>query len=713
MRVDVFDGPPEQGRRVHTLTQARLDAGQPLELRFELGVAEGERALTFFADPEDVVRESDETNNRARLVLANPPDLTPTTIDEGEPVATLAATVEVTVANRGGRPVSRVPVELHADEARVGSAWVDVPALGEAVARFPWRPETPGPMTLTAEVDPQGLVDEARHDNNRMTHDVLVAAAPLDLAASVEISPATPGPCDDVAVRVLLSPPVEVALALEYEGQIVASARSDAAGEARFTWRGERPLGALRPVLVLDADEEVAETDESNNRVDVPMQVVAYAVRLAVEVAPAPVEQGRAVLLRVTPDSAVPVGARLTADGFPDVAAASEGPTNLRRTADLAPGRHRVVVKLTDGGRFIAATPAWIDVVAPISRVRLSVHPAVAGPGELVVLSAETTGPAGELEIAVDGDGLASFDADDEGRYGATTAAGAAGDHLATAVLSRDGVEVARAEARFRRAGVGPFARLEVGLDDQRAPRPDPHAVEVRLRNPTGTPIEVARLVLAVTDDPPRVVRFEAEHRLEAEVSDPVDVIAVLPTTDLEPGAARLVVRAEGPDGETVGVGSALLTVLPDPDPSLPDAALFPDAAVADASPEMDASPPEDASAPGDASESSDAGLDEAAPDSDLPDENATESDGPTEDSAWPDAAPDRPLDPDDAASPDVEPDDAGGADIEERIADGADDPTTAEPGKADCGCRTPGRTPPSALWLLALGLLRRRRPLG
>ncbi len=417
----VYDGDPREGRLLRAGDVGRLDAGRPAEVRFELGVAEGERRLVFVADPEALVDEADEENNRAELGLANPPDLSPVTIEAGAPVAGRAGEVGVAARNLGGRPVEGASIRLWADEELVGTALVDVSALGEVAVRIPWRPSGPGAVALRAEVSAE--VTEARLDNNALTADVAVAAAPFEPEVYAEVRPRSPGPCDDVELRVRVTPPAPVSLHLD--GELLGEAPAQDV-PVTLRWPGEKAVG-LHPLLLRAGETAV----------EVPVEVRRYPYALAVE--SAPVERGRVLVLNVVPAAPLPPGATLRAEGFE-----AEG-LALRRRAALPAGEHRVLVRAADAGGNLACAPHVYEVTEPAASVRLTARPAVAGPGEPVTLTAEVRGVGGpaQLTIAIDGEARASFDVLGEARLGAVSVEDGAGEHVARATLTFADVEVA------------------------------------------------------------------------------------------------------------------------------------------------------------------------------------------------------------------------------------------------------------------------------
>ena len=704
VRAEIYDGPPEQGRLVHAANWDRLDAGQPAEIRFELGVAEGERVLTFFADPEDIVREADEANNRATMAIANPPDLTPTAILV-DATADRANAVEITVSNLGGRPVEGATLRLRAEEALVGATQLDVEALGTATATIPWRPEHPGPHTLTATIEP--IEGEARADNNQHTADTDVAPAPLDLTAHIEVRPADPGPCDELRLHTRVSPPFEVELELEHEGATVARGRTGPDGVATLRWLGDHPIGDLETRLHLDTRGEVTETDEDNNVVDLPITIRAYATQLVVE-GPESVERGQPITLRITPSSPLPPEASLQAEGF-----TQSGPFSLRATADHAPGLHRFTVKARRGPRVIATGQTQVEVVEPGVRLTLRAVPPVAGPGEPVTLEARSPQDA-PIVLSVDGQILLSA----RHRARAIDGTAAPGEHTATAELRVGDEVLARAEAVFHREAAGVQAQLALQLADQRALQGDEVTVPITLESATGMPTGVARLHLAVATNPPRgnlpmLLLAEVTRDEPRVVLEPVEISLALPTDGLPLGASRLIARAEAGDGRLLGYATAAIEIEPRPDDPSPDAgrldASIPDAAVPDASiPDAvapDASSPDGALPDGHA-------LDASVFDLEPPD---APTDGPRPDDA-PDLSEDDPVDaaidvPTDLefdAPPGAEPRRDGGG---EGTNPGAEPPAPGTP-SADCGCGV-GETPTVPAWLAligALGLLRRRR---
>jgi subtilase family serine protease/flagellar hook assembly protein FlgD len=289
--------------------------------------------LLLRADPDGVVAEASETNNDAGLLLPFGPSLDLQTMASDLTLVTTPALVgravefDVVARNRGTTDsppvVLRVNVTQNAATTTIFDAPVQI-AAGQVVhRRVSWLAEQPGLAQLSAILDPANQVAESDEGNNFAGIDFTVSALDqADLTFASESFRLTPEPglegqpltatlgvrnLSTVATgtfRVALYAADPASGAAPIGSTTIASLDGSAQTTATVIVPDLGLRGDQRMFAKIDADDQVAEIDESNN-------VVVRALRiqtkpdLAVTVAdivlspPLPVP-GQAVQARVT-----------------------------------------------------------------------------------------------------------------------------------------------------------------------------------------------------------------------------------------------------------------------------------------------------------------------------------------------------------------------------------------------------------------------------
>lgn len=153
----------------------------PLELTqadFFIVPSEGNHTLRVVVDPDDLVAESNESNNEANLtvVIAPPATLNATAnlvverLDAApnDPGPGEVVTITAIVQNLGDKTSPATTLDLTANGRTIGRAHVP-PVTGErrVSVSYPWTPPPPGLYAIRAFVDPDGIVNETdKFDNN-------------------------------------------------------------------------------------------------------------------------------------------------------------------------------------------------------------------------------------------------------------------------------------------------------------------------------------------------------------------------------------------------------------------------------------------------------------------------------------------------------------------------------------------------------------------
>lgn len=259
--------------------------------------------LLVRGDPDNAIAEADEANNDAELTLpfGQSLDLEVTAADisqaTGSPVVGQDTDFNITLHNRG--TVDSPPAVFHAEVVQNGvtttlfDAPLQIPAGQSLQQQVVWRPSQPGAAQLRVSIDPDSQVAETNEDNNAAQFDFSVAAlTQADLTfvgGSLAFLP-TPGlqgqPLSaSLGVRNLssvASGSFRVALYASDPGsgapELGSTMVSGLAGStdtavtidvADLEISGDQTLYAK-----IDADDQIAEVDETNNVIIAPLHVV-------------------------------------------------------------------------------------------------------------------------------------------------------------------------------------------------------------------------------------------------------------------------------------------------------------------------------------------------------------------------------------------------------------------------------------------------------
>ena len=204
------------------------------------------------------------------------------TLSPASPTAGQRTTLACRVTNLGNVEARNVKVLYKWGGTTIGDRSVSILPAGESrPATYPWTvpASAAGAGTLTAIVDPENTLTEAREDNNTATRSLTVTALKPDLAiaaADVTHTPTSPGSGRSITVRATVknvgtagAQNVKVVLKRGTTTLATKTKTSLSAGgsyTATMTWT--LPSGAYEPVnltVVADPDRAVDELDETNN----------------------------------------------------------------------------------------------------------------------------------------------------------------------------------------------------------------------------------------------------------------------------------------------------------------------------------------------------------------------------------------------------------------------------------------------------------------
>ncbi|WP_313916958.1 CARDB domain-containing protein [Tahibacter sp.] len=294
--------------RVLAMTTLALPArgSAPLELEFTATASAAVR-LRLVADPDATVAEARENNNEARLLLPFGPsldlevrDADLTLLDATPPTQGRDVGFRVQLRNRGTLTASnaalRITLQQGASEETLFDGRVTLEPGQTLERRHYWRAREPGAATLRVQLDAGGEIAELDESNNLAQWPFTIAAASgSDLAVVAGSLQFAPEPA-------LQGAPLQASLRVRNDGGEASGAftvalfandpRSGGARLAQSMLAGlaaqaetnvvvnvaDLGLAADTPVFVaVDADQQVAESDEGNNLALHTLNVLPFA----------------------------------------------------------------------------------------------------------------------------------------------------------------------------------------------------------------------------------------------------------------------------------------------------------------------------------------------------------------------------------------------------------------------------------------------------
>ncbi|MDX1997340.1 MAG: CARDB domain-containing protein, partial [Thermoanaerobaculia bacterium] len=186
-----YDGDPGQGGvSIDRQVVPQLDAGASITLSYTYPEVPDARDRLIFvvADPDEVLVEADETDNRAfeSLAVLSLPDLTSSSagleLEPRFPRPGQEVSLTVNLANLGEQAAQNLAVRVYDGEPTAGGTPVapdqvlpTVAGLGPGRVTFTWTFAGSGAARpLVAVLDPDGTVREGNENNNRAALDVVV-----------------------------------------------------------------------------------------------------------------------------------------------------------------------------------------------------------------------------------------------------------------------------------------------------------------------------------------------------------------------------------------------------------------------------------------------------------------------------------------------------------------------------------------------------------
>jgi subtilase family serine protease len=257
----------------------RLDAGAATTQTFSSFVDAKEHAFKAVADASNQVSESDESNNsRTANISALAPDLIIESItwSPAQPLIAHQMTFTVTVKNQGTRLAGSFDLSFYVDNAyRFHQEMTALPAGATVTMTYPWVTQSES-MTLRAVVDEVNYTDESDESNNTKTASVGFShpSPATDLTIQdITCTPAEPATGETVTFTVDIknqgpgqAGPFHIAYYVDdalLDTTYVNQINPGAIVNNTTTWQAEPGEHKIRAVI--DCNNSVAETDESNN----------------------------------------------------------------------------------------------------------------------------------------------------------------------------------------------------------------------------------------------------------------------------------------------------------------------------------------------------------------------------------------------------------------------------------------------------------------
>ncbi len=176
---------PNIGTYSKNITALNAGASQPVTFTFTAPTSLSAQSITVtaFVDPDNAVKESNESNNTRTAVIsinALRPDIeiVDTTITDW--YAGMDVTVSATVRNRTAQPVPSVAIRL----AIGGMSYTDnIPIAGNGsnLAVFRITVPTAGNYAVQVIADPEGALNETDESNNILTRNIQVKNVPVSV----------------------------------------------------------------------------------------------------------------------------------------------------------------------------------------------------------------------------------------------------------------------------------------------------------------------------------------------------------------------------------------------------------------------------------------------------------------------------------------------------------------------------------------------------
>ena len=295
IEVAFFDGDPDSGGvmigDIHTISRLYGGSSEVVEKSFFL--SEGEHEIYVIVDLNNIVAESDETNNQISVpvtvsalndlcIKAEEIDITPV-----EPAAGDTLTISALIHNRGNEEYTDVIIQFFDGSPECGGEQigsdqvVSLSGSGVVNAYTTYPDISGGSHEITVIVDPYDDIVEDEEGNNRASRQIIVYSTEPDLTVNqgnFTFTPLSPRSGEVVALTARVSnhgdTPTEIVLVRFYEGPPEGSGYQlggvsidsiDAHGSEDAVVETILKEGAHDLYLAVDPEDTIAESNENNN----------------------------------------------------------------------------------------------------------------------------------------------------------------------------------------------------------------------------------------------------------------------------------------------------------------------------------------------------------------------------------------------------------------------------------------------------------------
>jgi subtilase family serine protease len=367
-----------------------LEAGRSITEEFPWVTSGGQHSFKIVADAGNQITEVDEANN-TRVVNLPPPDLTveditwsPLGVASGDTV-----TFTATLKNLGSNRSTSAKVSCYIDDALLASRDLpEIEAGGTLDREFTWK-AVAGLHSVRVVADDADSVTESDETNN--DKEVNFTTETPDLCFD-EVGWLMEDPLNDAEVTFNIvimnqgssaAPASRLKYAIDGGASLYRDISGLGAGEsAKVSFNARLEAGPHQVSLTIDADNDVAEFDESNNAETLSFTTkVPDLVVKAVNWEPADAAPGDPVTITVKlenrgRDKATDSRLTLSVDGsqidYADVAELDVGSmVSLDFTWTALPGQHEISVLADAGGRILESDETnndrtlTVDIISP------------------------------------------------------------------------------------------------------------------------------------------------------------------------------------------------------------------------------------------------------------------------------------------------------------------------------------------------------------
>jgi subtilase family serine protease len=306
-----------------------------VDITFPAAIRDGnEHSFHVLLDPEDLIHESNETNNGAYNIISPTPtydfEVLPADIGitPNPAVATQDVKIVAKITNKGTMNAYNVQIKYYIDTAGgpidIATKTVDMPANSTVLSQVTWKPDRAGEnLPVTVWVDPFNLYAEISKTNNKASVPLTVnSATDPNLTISykdIVITPAIPNELGNANISVMVKnaglTAVNNVTANFYNGipgvdgvligsRVIPSINPGESKQAAFEWTNIPESGEKILYVKIDPDNLIKETRKEDNDAFVTMKILSlpdFAISSnAILFTPSAPKEGDTVAIKVT-----------------------------------------------------------------------------------------------------------------------------------------------------------------------------------------------------------------------------------------------------------------------------------------------------------------------------------------------------------------------------------------------------------------------------